>query len=151
MKRWAVLVLAMAAGVAGCGDSDGAVTTHTHAAGDAAHVHSTETPIEVLGPAVPTVNVTVTPDPVAGFNLHASVTNLTWAPEQAGLSHIEGEGHAHVYVDGVKVARIYGEWYHLSWLEPGTHEVTVSLNANTHAPYAVDGVEIADSVTVESD
>lgn len=149
--RKLVLVLTVALAAAACGSNDeAATTTHMHAAGDTAHMHSTMDPVEANSDPLPTVTLTVTPDPVSGFNVHADVEHLVWAPEKAGLDHVDGEGHAHVYVDGDKVARIYGEWYHLTGLTPGTHEVTVSLNANTHAPYAVGGVPIADSVTIEA-
>lgn len=143
-----LLVIALAA--AACGSTDEAAPTiHTHAAGEPIHMHSMSERVEAVGPAVPGITLTVTADPVSGFNVHADCTNLTWAPEKAGLDHVDGEGHAHVYVDGEKVARLYGEWYHLTGLTPGTHEVKVSLNGNTHAAYAVDGVEIADTVTIE--
>lgn len=150
MMRRTVLLVACAAILIGCGSSgEGSTTTHTHAAGQADHLHPMTDLVEASGPDFPTVELTVSADPVAGFNLNAVCENLTWAPEKAGLEHVNGEGHAHVYVDGEKVARIYGEWYHLTGLTPGTHQVKVTLNANTHAGYAMDGVEIADSVTIE--
>lgn len=148
--RTLILLPLIVFALAACGSSEGSTTTHLHAAGDTAHMHSMMEPLEATGDPLPTVTVTVTPDPVSGFNVHADVEHLVWAPESAGLDHVAGEGHAHVYVDGEKVARIYGEWYHLTGLAAGSHEVTVSLNANTHAPYAVDGVPIADSVTIEA-
>ena len=51
---------------------------------------------------------------------------------------MEGEGHAHLYLDGQKIARVYGEWYHLPKLE-GDHELRVTLNTNDHQDYAVKG------------
>lgn len=43
-----------------------------------------------------------------------------------------GEGHAHIYIDDVKIGRVYGEWYHLATanlnLSPGSHVVRVDLN-----------------------
>jgi hypothetical protein len=150
MMQRTLLLLAIAFLAAACGSTDDAATsTHTHAADDPVHTHSMAEMVEAVGPDVPGVVLTVTADPISGFNVHAAVTNLAWAPEKAGLDHLDGEGHAHVYVDGEKVARIYGEWYHLTGLTPGTHEVKVSLNANTHGAYAVDGVEVADTVTIE--
>jgi len=145
------LLMALATVVAACGSSDeAATTTHTHTAADMTHTHSMLEPIEATGDPIPTVSLTVTADPVSGFNVHADVEHLEWAPEKAGLDHVDGEGHAHVYVDGEKVARIYGEWYHLTGVTAGTHTVTVTLNTNTHAPYATGGVEIADTVTIEA-
>ena len=72
-----------------------------------------------------------TPDAMAGVNLQVVATGFRWAPEHASGQAVEGEGHAHVYVDGKKVGRLYGEWMHLS-LPTGRHEVRVSLNGNDH-------------------
>jgi hypothetical protein len=44
-----------------------------------------------------------------------------------------GEGHAHLYIDNVKRARLYGTWFHLEDLEPGKHIIRVTLNANNHS------------------
>ncbi len=95
-----------------------------------------------------TVTVEATPDAMAGVNLHVVATGFTWAPAHASGQHIAGEGHAHVYVDGEKVGRLYGEWLHLS-LEPGTHDIEVSLNGNDHQGYASAGTPVAAATTVE--
>lgn len=64
------------------------------------------------------------------------------------LEHYPGEGHAHLYVDGQKIARLYGKWYHIEELSPGQHEITVTLNANDHREYAVNGENISTSTIV---
>jgi hypothetical protein len=108
------------------------------------HMHPD--PVEAAAPM--TVELEVAEDPVAGYNLFFPTTGFTWAPEHASTEHIDGEGHAHLYVDGVKVGRIYTEAYHLGRLEPGSHEITIELNTNTHAPYAVNGEPVAQTATV---
>jgi len=65
------------------------------------------------------------------------------------MEPMAGEGHAHLYVDGVKVARIYGEWYHLETLPDDAQMISVGLYANNHQPLAVDGVEITDTVMID--
>ena len=55
---------------------------------------------------------------------------------------------AHLYINGEKVARLYGPWYHIAYLEPGKNEILVTLNANNHGEYLHDGEVIADTVTV---
>ena len=84
-----------------------------------------------------------------GANLRIATTGFSFAPENVNDEHVAGEGHAHVYVDGEKLGRVYGEWYHLDALEPGAREITVSLNANTHAEYARDGQPVASTVVVD--
>lgn len=94
------------------------------------------------------VAVSATPDPMSGVNVHVTPTGFTWSPENASMEHVDGEGHAHLYVDGEKVGRLYGEWVHLA-LEPGEYEIEVTLNGNDHEDYVVDGEVVAASVTVE--
>lgn len=93
---------------------------------------------------IPQVDLVVHKDPVAGSNLEVITQNFRFAPERAGSEHIAGEGHAHLYVDGRKVARLYGRWFHLADLAPGTHTVRVTLNANSHRELAIGGEVIED-------
>lgn len=151
-RRAAVLVAAASLLVAACGDDETATTAGTDDApeGDAtADGHSHAEGIEI-GDAdeIPTVAVTATPDPKSGVNLHVETAGITFAPEHASTDHVPGEGHAHVYVDGAKYGRLYGEWLYLD-LEPGEHEIRVGLNANDHSPLLVDGEPIDDVVTVD--
>ncbi|WP_369682774.1 hypothetical protein [Roseovarius sp. M141] len=65
-----------------------------------------------------------------------------------GLVDVPGEGHAHVYVNGEKLGRLYGAWMHLPRLPPGEVIVLVTLNSNTHGPLAVDGTLFAAITTL---
>ncbi|MEX2215179.1 MAG: hypothetical protein WD768_13680 [Phycisphaeraceae bacterium] len=106
--------------------------------------------VEVADAATaPTLTLRIHRDPHSGWNLELITTQFSFAPQSAGGSHIPGEGHAHLMVDGKKVARLYGHWFHLPPLAPGKHEVTVSLHANTHGPLLVAGKVIAATVEVE--
>ena len=62
------------------------------------------------------------------------------------MAHIAGEGHAHIYVDGVKIGRVYGQWFHLNTaslnLTSGDHTILVNLNGNDHRPYVIKGVAV---------
>ena len=62
-----------------------------------------------------------------------------------------GEGHSHLYVDGEKRARIYGQWLHVPDLGSGSHDVKVTLNANDHGVLTVNGQPIAASGTLEKE
>jgi hypothetical protein len=93
---------------------------------------------------VPTVDLHVYKDAKNGWNIQVITENFRFAPEHASTPHVPGEGHGHIYVDGKKINRLYGEWYHIEYLSPGTHEIEVTLNANSHDDLAVDGVTISD-------
>jgi hypothetical protein len=68
-------------------------------------------------------------------------TNLTISAEHYGEDHVEGEGHAHVYVDGEKVAGLKStDAYVVEGLTEGTHEVKIELQQNNHESYTVSEV-----------
>jgi hypothetical protein len=114
--------------------------------------HSHETMVSLpSGPGAPTLDISVEPDPVSGWNLHILAGNFTFAPERAGLANVPGEGHAHIYVNGEKIARIYAPWFHLPALPEGDALVEVTLNGNDHSALAVDGKALTASVTVASE
>ncbi|MGI9602314.1 MAG: hypothetical protein ACR2QE_10545 [Acidimicrobiales bacterium] len=115
------------------------------------HSHSPD-PVDVsaLDPA-PSLEVTITDDPKSGFNLRAVASNYTLTPENVNGDNVDGEGHMHIYVDGEKITRLYGEWYHVpDKFGEGEHEVTVELSANNHASLEVDGEIVEASATFTS-
>ena len=59
------------------------------------------------------------------------------------------EGHIHLYIDGKKVTRIYGNWYYLPELPPGRHEIRVGLTGNSHEMLMVQDQEIGDTEIIE--
>ena len=103
------------------------------------------------GPSAPTLGIAITPDPKSGWNLRIETTNFRFSPEHASGPHRAGEGHAHAYVNGRKVARVYGPWFHLDALPKGEVAVTVTLNSNDHRPLAVEDapLEVTRTLTVE--
>jgi zinc transporter ZupT len=113
------------------------------------HHHHAIQPVEIpKGIPVPTVSLHVYKDSESGWNLYVQTTNFQFAPEHVNAPGKIGEGHVHLYVDGVKVARLYGPWYHLNPLSPGTHEIRVELNTNQHAPYVYHGKKIEAVATI---
>ncbi len=111
--------------------------------------HDHDTPYE-LGPGdtVPTLALTVTPDPATGWNLHVEKTGFRFSPENAGRDHVPGEGHGHVYVNGVKLARLYADWMHIDRLPEGDAVVEVGLYTNDHRPLFAEGAPVVAAVTV---
>lgn len=107
---------------------------------------------EVPAEEAPSVQLEVTEDPWGtGWVVHVVTEDFEFAPEALGELRAQ-EGHAHLYLDGEKINRLYGPWYNLpaSAVSAGEHELTVTLNSNdNHAQWAVDGEPITDSVMVK--
>lgn len=100
---------------------------------------------------VPQVNLVVHQDVVKGWNLEIKLTNFALAPERVNQANQPNEGHAHLYINGEKVTRIYSDWYYLSELPPGNNEIKISLNTNSHEFLIFEGktIEDAETITVE--
>lgn len=130
------------------GHDHGSHTGHVDHAGHMKHGEMLSVP---AGPTAPTLKMMVMPDPASGWNLHIMTENFRFAPENASRDHVDGEGHAHVYVNGEKIARHYAAWMHISGLTPGENVIAVSLNANDHRDLGVDGVplRVEQTITVE--
>lgn len=124
---------------------------HDHATGHGGggRDHAAMAPIVLpTDDMAPTLAVRVVKDPMSGWNLHVQTTNFRWAPESASTAHVAGEGHAHVYVNGDKIARIYAEWYHIDQLPVGEVVIEVALNSNDHSALAVGDKPLRASVGV---
>lgn len=106
----------------------------------AAMGHAVMAPVEIAdGPQAPTVALAVFPDSDTGWNLHIQTTGFTFAGANAGAAHVLGEGHAHIYANGKKLARAYGPWVHIESLPAGVVDLKVSLNTNDHRAILVGG------------
>ena len=104
----------------------------------------------IEAPAGMSVGVEAASDGEVGANLNIATTGLTFAPDKVDQPHVSGEGHAHVYVDGVKLERAFANEHHISTLDPGERTIRITLNANSHEQYAVGGnpVEATTTVTI---
>lgn len=155
-RALALLIIGLALGggigfVLGSGQAatpmDHSEMDHSMHGGDGGGGHDHDDLLEVTGPA-PRIMAHVMRDPVAGWNLHLMVENFTFNPMAAGMKHVAGEGHAHVYANDVKIARLYGEWLHLDDLPSDEVELHVTLNSNDHRTLAVDGEPVEAVVTL---
>jgi len=102
---------------------------------DAAHTHENVI-VFPEGPDAPSLEIEAFRDG-PGWNLRVITTNFKLTPERIGSAHVPGEGHGHVYINGVKQARVYGEWYHIDKVPEGDVELRVTLNSNDHSALAV--------------
>ena len=108
---------------------------------------------EITQEVAPKASLEIQKDLTGGFNVHVATTNFVWRPEMASMQHVPGEGHAHVYLDGRKIMRIYNEWFHLNTYQfstrPGEQLLSIEFVGNDHAPYTIQGVPVGDEQIVD--
>ncbi|MEH7382936.1 hypothetical protein V7138_20900 [Bacillus sp. JJ1533] len=104
--------------------------------------------IPPLHPA-PAITGSVVQDPSGTWLLEINTEHFKFEPKKAGSNVITfNEGHAHIYLNGKKINRLYGQFYHLDKLPSGKHHIKVTLNGNNHGVFMVNGEEVAYRETV---
>ena len=118
-----------------------------------AHTNGASSIHEFSCPVAPSAELLVMKDPTGGFNVQVQTSRFTWRPDMASMKHVEGEGHAHVYLDGRKIMRIYNNWFHLNTFQfatkPGEQLLSVELVGNDHVPYTTEGLPVGAEALVD--
>ncbi|MEW8970681.1 MAG: hypothetical protein AB2411_08655 [Mesobacillus sp.] len=100
---------------------------------------------------IPALEISVTEDLSGTWLLTVDTTDFTFEPKKVGSDAPSyNEGHAHIYVNGEKVNRLYGPFYNLDTLKKGENEIMVTLNSNNHGVLAYRGKPISSRVVVNS-
>ena len=123
---------------------------HENSLEESAHdMHHHKTVMIEEGQAIPNVDLVVYEDAVKGWNLEIKLDNFQLTPQDVNRENQVNQGHAHLFINGKKVTRIYGNWYYLETLPVGSNEVKVSLNTNAHESLMYQGEMIEDIEIVE--
>ena len=110
------------------------------------HEHSKN--VEWEGDDQPSLYLSVQPYDSYGWVVIYNANNFTFNAENASSQHIQGEGHGHLYVNDVKIARLYGEPYYLRDLNMGANTIRITLNTNNHLSYVFNGAAIEKNVEI---
>ena len=101
------------------------------------------------GEPLPSVVLTAKPDG-PGWVLSLEVEQFRFAKDLVDGAHVPGTGHAHLYVSGMKVGRLYETTAFLPAVPPGRHVIEVTLNTNDHRAYMSGDRPIAATVEIVS-
>ena len=102
------------------------------------------------GEPAPRLSLAVAPEG-DGWRVEIDAKAFTFSDEFAGLYHVPGMGHGHLYVGGMKLGRLYTNEAYIGALPKGQHEIRVTLNTNDHRAYVVDDTPVTVSVMIEVD
>ena len=103
------------------------------------------------GEPVPSISLDVQPDG-DGYSVTIETQNFEfYRPEADMAPHEPGQGHGHLYLNGLKLQRMYGTTARIGALPPGQHTVRVTLNTNDHMAYLVDGQPIGAEAEINAD
>ncbi len=115
--------------------------------------HSQHPVIDVpAGEPVPAMEVRLVPDRMDGFNIVLTTQNFRFTPQDVGGPAVPNEGHAHLYVNGEKAARLYSPWHHIpaKLLREGINRLEIEFSANDHSVWGVSGDPIGADVLIDT-
>ena len=93
------------------------------------------------GEPAPRLTLDVIPDG-DGWQVRVLSQEFVFTETIEGLGHVPGYGHGHLYLNGVKLQRMYTDTARIGALPPGDHRVEVTLNTNDHRAYVVNDVPV---------
>lgn len=114
----------------------------------------------------PALSLTLYKDAVSGFNLEIHTDNFLLVPPpraelpmsvlmKATVDPDSGyvEGHAHLYVNGKKLQRLYGKDVHLpgTLFHAGINQVAVTINNHGHMYWTVGGRQVIATLYINPD
>ncbi|WP_241735265.1 hypothetical protein [Cyanobacterium stanieri] len=97
---------------------------------------------------IPNIEIEVMEDTMTGWNVKIITDNFTFAPETVNQESNINQGHAHLYINGEKITRIYDNWYYISDLPKGENEIKINLNTNLHEELIYQGTIIGDRTVI---
>ncbi|WP_099824599.1 hypothetical protein [Oceaniglobus indicus] len=101
------------------------------------------------GPGEPAPEVALNLTAVdGGWRMHVASSNFTFSEPAPDLGHIPGYGHGHLYLNGLKLQRMYSDTARIGALAPGDYAVSVTLNTNDHRAYVVGDTPVRATATL---
>ncbi|MGS0496050.1 MULTISPECIES: hypothetical protein [unclassified Pseudoalteromonas] len=105
---------------------------------------------------VPALSLALEQDAMSGYNLTINTQNYVLTPPPAGISMnalMSAQqdpktgmlaGHAHLYINGVKIQRVYGQYVHLptTLFSAGINTISVTLNNHGHMYWSAQDKKI---------
>lgn len=110
----------------------------------------------------PRLSATLTRDVMSGYNLKLDIENYKMTAPPIGVPMEElmipsinadtgfVEGHAHLYINGEKIQRVYGDSVHIpaSYFKEGMNQLNITINNHAHMFWTFDDKKIISSLFI---
>lgn len=88
---------------------------------------------------------------VTGWQVDVVSDDFEFTPKLVDGPHVPGTGHGHIYLNGLKLGRLYAPTTTIGHLPPGQHEIRVTLSTNDHRAYVVGDDPVTASIRIHGD
>jgi len=99
----------------------------------------------------PSVNLEIYKDNMDGYNLFIKLENFILTPMDVGKKNKSNSGHIHLYVNDIKIGRVYSNWFHIPgrYFNLKENIIKITLNSNLHDSFAINGNPIESEIKVK--
>ena len=101
----------------------------------------------------PSVNLEIYEDNMDGYNLFIKLENFILTPMDVGKKNKSNSGHMHLYVNDIKIGRVYSNWFHIPgrYFNLKENIIRITLNSNLHDSFAINGNPIESEIKVKKE
>jgi len=101
----------------------------------------------------PSVNLKIYEDNMDGYNLFIKLENFILTPMDVGKKNKSNSGHMHLYVNDIKIGRVYSNWFHIPgrYFNLKENIIRITLNSNLHDSFAINGNPIESEIKVKKE
>ena len=101
----------------------------------------------------PSVNLEIYEDNMDGYNLFIKLENFILTPMDVGKKNKSNSGHIHLYVNDIKIGRVYSNWFHIPgrYFNLKENIIRITLNSNLHDSFAINGNPIESEIIVKKE
>ena len=101
----------------------------------------------------PSVNLEIYEDNMDGYNLFIKLENFILTPMDVGKKNKSNSGHIHLYVNDIKIGRVYSNWFHIPgrYFNLKENIIRITLNSNLHDSFAINGNPIKSEIKVKKE
>lgn len=102
-----------------------------------------------VGNSIPSISMNLRPNQDKTWLVDIQTSNFEFfEPVTMPLVHTDGQGHGHLYLNGLKLQRMYSNQAVIGALPAGKHTISVTLNTNDHRAYSIDGTLVSAAVDI---
>ncbi|WP_426359440.1 hypothetical protein ACPUVO_04125 [Pseudocolwellia sp. HL-MZ19] len=113
----------------------------------------------------PAISLEIYEDAMSGYNLHIKTQHYNLTPPPLGVLSMADlmsvsinkktgfvEGHAHLYINGIKIQRVYGADLHIpaKHFKSGINTVSVTLNNHGHMFWTAQDKKIVSTLYIDA-
>ncbi|MFY0661075.1 MAG: copper chaperone PCu(A)C [Shimia sp.] len=86
-----------------------------------------------------------------GWQIDVLSDDFEFTPNLVDGPHVPGTGHGHIYLNGLKLGRLFSPTTKIGHLPPGQHEIRITLSTNDHRAYVIGDKPVTASIRIHSD